>query len=158
MEILQTSGDKVLLPCEGNSDVVVEGEEKSEQMNITEQPQFMWNGISLTYLQDFLLLCDPNGREGIVDLTTGDIVEKFIKPATVVSQKSYCDMLLEQPEDCATFDVISPTNEDGEVLDNERDKKVIPVNLSLGTEKELDMTHLSRSWLELLFTDLVQLQ
>ncbi len=106
MEILQTSGDKVLLPCEGNSDVVVEGEEKSEQMNITEQPQFMWNGISLTYLQDFLLLCDPNGREGIVDLTTGDIVEKFIKPATVVSQKSYCDMLLEQPEDCATFDVI----------------------------------------------------
>ncbi len=63
------------------------------------------------------------------------------------------------PDDMAIadhlLDVISPTNEDGEVLDNERDKKVIPVNLSLGIEKELDMTHLSRSWLEqfgILFT------
>lgn len=52
---------------------------------------FPKDGIHLSFLNEFILRC--GGRDALIGLSTGEVVEKFIKPATAEMQASYCTLL-----------------------------------------------------------------
>ena len=56
---------------------------------------FPLNGIRLSFLQTFIdIYC--GGREKLQGLTTTFVIDKFIKPQTLLWQQSFCDMLESQ--------------------------------------------------------------
>ncbi len=53
---------------------------------------FPQDGVSVRFLQDFILQCD-GGRDGIKELTTTDLCEKMVKPITAPYKLSFCDLM-----------------------------------------------------------------
>ncbi|GFH55521.1 TPR-like protein [Chaetoceros tenuissimus] len=63
---------------------------------------FPKNGIKLSYLlNDFVVEC--GGREALEGLTTTEVCDNFVKPATKDYELSYCDMILEKAKKPDTF-------------------------------------------------------
>ena len=52
------------------------------------------HGVRLDYYQEFIAAC--GGRDSLEGLTTTEVNENFVKPATAHFQLSYCDMLSSQ--------------------------------------------------------------
>ena len=57
---------------------------------------FPADGVKLSYFQSFLDECCRNDRRALEGLTTADVCEKFVKPATSSLLCSYCDLLRKQ--------------------------------------------------------------
>ena len=55
---------------------------------------FRKHGVRLDYYQEFIAAC--GGRDSLKGLTTTEVNENFVKPATAHFQSSYCDMLSSQ--------------------------------------------------------------
>ena len=55
---------------------------------------FPKHGVRLDYYQEFIAAC--GGRDSLKGLTTTEVNENFVKPATAHFQSSYCDMLSSQ--------------------------------------------------------------
>ncbi len=74
-----------------------------EKLNCFEPPwiygddSFPREGIRLSHIHDFIYLF--GGRSAFEGLTTSDVCDNVIKPATGHVQVSYCEMLMDQQED-----------------------------------------------------------
>ena len=55
---------------------------------------FPKNGVSLSYVNDFLMAC--GGRASLECLTTTEVNEKYVMPMTFPFKSSFCDMLTGQ--------------------------------------------------------------
>ena len=55
---------------------------------------FPKHGVRLSFYSQFVEEC--GGRDALVNLTTTDVCERFVKPATARLQASYCDVLTRQ--------------------------------------------------------------
>jgi hypothetical protein len=80
-----------MLSCCRSDDTIVTSTDLSHLEPFSKQ------GISLSYLlNEFVEEC--GGNEALKGLTTTDVCNTFVKPATETCQSSYCDMLLEQQQ------------------------------------------------------------
>ena len=80
-----------MLSCCRSDDTIVTSTDLSHLEPFSKQ------GISLSYLlNEFVEEC--GGNEALKRLTTTDVCNTFVKPATETCQSSYCDMLLEQQQ------------------------------------------------------------
>eukprot|EP01041_Mallomonas_annulata_P003428 gene3428-6799_t len=67
---------------------------------------FPKHGISIRGIRDFIELC--GGEETLYDLTTTDVCEKYVKPMTIETKKSYCMYLIETSP--SSGDIIKTAN------------------------------------------------
>lgn len=58
---------------------------------------FNLEGIPLTAILEFIEQC--GGRDQLINLTTSDVCEKYLKPLTKLSNQSYCSYLKDQLHD-----------------------------------------------------------
>jgi tetratricopeptide (TPR) repeat protein len=87
-----------MLSCCRSDDTIVTSTDLSHLEPFSKQ------GISLSYLlNDFVEEC--GGNEVLKGLSTTEVCNSFVKPATKEFQSSYCDMLLEQQKQKTEHDV-----------------------------------------------------
>ena len=87
-----------MLSCCRSDDTIVTSTDLSHLEPFSKQ------GISLSYLlNDFVEEC--GGNEVLKGLSTTEVCNTFVKPATKEFQSSYCDMLLEQQKQKTEHDV-----------------------------------------------------
>ena len=58
---------------------------------------FPKHGVHLSFAHEFIAEC--GGRDALERLTTTEVNDQFVKPATFATQSSYCDMLTSQRHD-----------------------------------------------------------
>ena len=59
---------------------------------------FPKHGVHLSFANEFIAEC--GGRTALEGLTTTEVNDQFVKPATFAAQSSYCDMLTSQMSCC----------------------------------------------------------
>ena len=70
-------------------------EQRRSSISVTYN-HFPADGVKLSYFQSFLDECQRDDRRALEGLTTADVCDKFIKPATSSMLCSYCDLLKKQ--------------------------------------------------------------
>ncbi len=74
----------------GASVTIEDGTTVAQQLGGTEM-DFPKHGVRLSFYQEFIEHC--GGKSAFEGLTTTDVCEKFVKPATAELRCSYCDMM-----------------------------------------------------------------